>query len=479
MARARAAAAGRSYLNRPVYLAFATSPPSAAADFIDRVAESNPEAVLLVVSRQRPRRGEWIEVRAGQGTGAIIAACRKAIAGRLLAGAAIHATRQGSEWRMRMAGLSLAGRDLRIYNDHLDHFPLRSAGVLWRHVRWRWRQRRRGVIWWNALASAAIFCAGRRSPTRAGRRLPPREFKPGISVVIPSRDGRDLLASMLPATLADLTAHTAEVIVVDNGSTDGTAPFLAKEYPAIRLDSSAQPLSFSAAVNRGIEAAHYSHTVLLNNDMQIKPGFFAALRSAFDRTPELFCATAQIFFPPGQRREETGLCFWRKQPDDEFPIYCAEPAPGEDGTLVLYGSGGCSMYDARKLCELGGFDEAYRPAYVEDLDIGYRAWQRGWPTVFCADAQVEHRHRATTSRYFTPDYLDYLVERNYLRFLVRVTGDIFPQLWREAIGRLKNRALAGNKAAQRALRQAWREALSRRQPPTRMNEQAHRESLTR
>jgi GT2 family glycosyltransferase len=469
-------------LSRPVYLVFATGPHAAAADFIERVAEANPDATLVVASRQRPHRGEWIEIRAGQGTGAIIATCRKAIAGRRVAGAAIHATRDGGEWRMRMAALALAGRDLRIYNDHLDHFALRSAAVLWRHVQWRWGQRRRGVVWWNLLAVAAILCAARRAwraPPVPRSQLAVKGLVPGISVIVPSRDGCELLTPMLPAVLADLQGHSAEIIVVDNGSSDGTEAFLAREYPAIRVESSAQPLSFSAAVNRGIEAARYSHVVLLNNDMQIEPGFFAALRAAFDHTPDLFCATAQIFFPPGQRREETGLCFWRREKDDEFPVYCAEPGPGEDGTQVLYGSGGCSMYDARKLRELGGFDEAYRPAYVEDLDIGYRAWQRGWPTVFCACAKVEHRHRATTSRYFSPEYLDYLVERNYLRFLVRVTGDIFPELWHEAIGRLKDRALAGDKAARRALRAAWREGLSRRPRVSEIDERARRERLTR
>jgi GT2 family glycosyltransferase len=439
----------------------------------------------MVIARECPHRGEWIQVRAGQGTGAIIAACRKAIGGRDLAGAAIHATRQGGEWRMRIAAYALAGRALRIYNDNLDHFPVTSAGVLWRHLRWRWGQRRRGVIWWNALAQLAMVCGNRN---RSREALPDVSvvsatvLTAGISVVIPSRDGRDLLSNMLPAVISDLqesAGEAVEVIVVDNGSSDGTQAFLLNHYPRIRVDANEQPLSFSEAVNRGIHAARYSHVVLLNNDMQIEPGFFAALRNAFDRTPELFCATAQIFFPGEQRREETGLCFWRRNPGDEFPVYCAEPAEGEDGTLVLYGSGGCSMFDTAKLRELGGFDEMYRPAYVEDLDIGYRGWQRGWPTVFCAGAKVEHRHRATTSRYYSREYLDYLVERNYLRFLVRATGEIFPDLWGDAIRRLKNRAAAGDKAARRALRTAWREALSRKPQAFSVDERAQKQFLTK
>ncbi len=482
MANAGATAVGHAYLNRPVYLAFATGPLALSTEFLDRVAEANPDAALLVVSRVRPHRGEWIEIPAGQGTGAILAACRKAIAERSIAGAAVHATRQGGEWRMRIAALIAAGTALRIYNDHLDHFPLRNTRVLWRHLKWRWSQRRRGVIWWNVLAKAAIFCGGATIPGRHSRTMPVRRFSctpltPGISVVIPSRDGRGLLASMLPGVIADLQAHTGELIVVDNGSGDGTASFLREEYPQIHIDASVQPLSFSEAVNRGIESARYSHVVLLNNDMQIEPGFFAALRTPFDRTPDLFCTTAQIFFPPGERREETGLCFWHRDGGAEFPVYCAEPAPGEDGTQVLYGSGGCSMYDARKLRELGGFDECYRPAYVEDLDIGYRGWQRGWPTIYCGGAKVEHRHRATTSRYYKADYLDYLVERNYLRFLVRATGGIFPELWRDAVARLRDRAIAGDTAARRALRTAWREGLSRQNNPGNACDERARKAL--
>jgi len=70
---------------------------------------------------------------------------------------------------------------------------------------------------------------------------------------------------------------------------------------------------------------------------------------------------------------------------------------------VLYGSGGCSLYDAGKLRELGGLDEVYQPAYVEDLDLGFRAWQKGWPSVFVQAARVVHKHRTTTSRYYSPN----------------------------------------------------------------------------
>jgi GT2 family glycosyltransferase/glycosyltransferase involved in cell wall biosynthesis len=253
----------------------------------------------------------------------------------------------------------------------------------------------------------------------------------GISVVIPSRNGRDLLERCLPRiTGAD------EIIVVDNGSNDGSAEYFAGR--AI-IEHSEDPLSFSRAVNRGIRRARYSHVCLLNNDMVVEPGFLPALRRAFDHVPDLFSATAQIFFPEGRRREETGKTVMPSARGiTDFPVRCDEPVEGEDLSYVLYGSGGCTLYDAAKLAALGGLDEVYEPAYVEDLDLGVRAWQRGWPSVYCAEARVLHLHRATTSVYFTDEELNRALEHNYLRFLRRAIGNrqAFRRMWRENVVRL-------------------------------------------
>src|ERR1035438_9955334 len=133
----------------------------------------------------------------------------------------------------------------------------------------------------------------------------------------------------------------------------------------------------------------------------------------------------------------------RDNPED-FPLRCDLPIAGEDLSWVLYGSGGCSVYDAAKLRALGNVDEAYEPAYVEDLDLGYRAWQRGWPTVYVAGAVGEHRHRATTSRYYTERQLEQILEINYLKFLVRAVASpkLYRRLWRQATRRLASAAPA-------------------------------------
>jgi glycosyltransferase involved in cell wall biosynthesis/GT2 family glycosyltransferase len=204
------------------------------------------------------------------------------------------------------------------------------------------------------------------------------------------------------------------------------------------VDRNDAPLSFAAAVNRGARRARFANLCLLNNDMLVEPGFLRELCSAFEVIPDLFASTAQIFFPEGQRREETGKTSLRPTlaPTD-FPVRCDEPLDGEDLSYVLYPSGGCTLYDAHKFAELGGFDEAYAPAYVEDLDLGVRAWKRGWPSVYRAPARVLHRHRATTSRYFSGVELDRVLEKNFLRFLARgFPGPSSRRLWIDNASRL-------------------------------------------
>jgi len=308
------------------------------------------------------------------------------------------------------------------------------------------------ATFWYAAARIAGTLRPRRRTVAA---WPAVETAAGISVVIPSRNGKELLAAQLPAIVRELERFPAEIIVVDNGSDDGTGEWLRSSWTQVRVEISPRPLSFARAVNRGIGCARFSHVCLLNNDMLLEPDFFASLVRAFEQVPDLFSATAQIFFPQGARREETGKAVYAQPEPADFPIRCDEPLPGEDLTYVLYGSGGCTLYDAAKLRALGSMDQAYEPVYVEDLDIGYRAWQRGWPSVYVAGAVLEHRHRATASRYFTAEQLDEILEINYLKFVARAVASraVFRKLWLQAIARLRIRA-AHAPASRNALRAA-------------------------
>jgi len=413
---------------------------------------------VCAVSEFAPPEGvEWIPYHPRQSREENLARCREKLAGRTIRYAGVLLDPKFPYWPLRRLAFDVAGwRRLVFFNTHLQHFMLRpqSAGTIARHFKWRlresyefqtnpggklytwaWRLRhpgamRRPIAYRRALWAGEAIARRKTgpAPVSAGREILP----PGISVVIPSREGAALLDALLPRIVG-----ASEIIVVDNGSTQAwSAP------AGVRVITSTPPLSFAAAVNRGIQAARFSHVCLLNNDMEPEADFLPALRAAFHRVPGLFCATAQIFFPPGQRRQETGKAVMPPPPEDlldtRFPLTCLEPLAGEDLTYVLYGSGGCSMFDTAWLRALGGYDEAFTPAYVEDLDVGYRGWLAGGATVYVAGARTVHHHRSTTARFYSAEQLREYVELNYLRFLARGVHDAdrFRGLWQRALWRV-------------------------------------------
>lgn len=440
---------------KAVKLLFASASDEISAQTLREFRKIFPELPLVVVSEFPPADGdpesEWIRYHIRRKWSENLALIRSRLRGRSIAIAAIILEPRTPHWPMRLLGMAIAPTKLLAYSETGQHFRLRpdNALVMLRHMLWRTknlvRSQTRAGGWLHdslevlrdpvqrrllRLYLAAKVHALIAAQPPAIEPWPKRELAPGISVVIPSRNGRELLATCLPRL------HDAsEIIVVDNGSADGTTEFLRDSHPAVQIEQSPQALSFSEAVNRGLRRAHRSHVCLLNNDMVVEPGFLTALRKPFDEVPNLFSSTAQIFLPEGARREETGKTVWSPaHAATDFPVRCDIPLEGEDSSYVLYGSGGCTLYDASKLAQLGGFDPRYETAYVEDLDIGVRAWQRAWPSVYCAKARVLHQHRATTSKYFTPAELDTVLEKNFVRFLARF-GD---GIWGENLRRLRS-----------------------------------------
>jgi GT2 family glycosyltransferase/glycosyltransferase involved in cell wall biosynthesis len=486
-------------LKEQIKVVFASGSEDLIPSLIERVSELEPELPLYVVSEFPVEQGRWVPYHIQRTFRENYARCRAAFRGKQIRFSAAICEPGQPFRRMRFIAFLLSPLGFIAYNENLDHYMLRPrcAGTIVRNFLWRarnfavWQLRPRGParLFLRRLAHPGEFCrpllycaavlAGwvtswvkALAPPRGS--LPPSANLPiGITVVIPSRNGRDLLTRLLPGLLHELDGGPHEVIVVDNGSGDGTDAFLKEKHPRVLIECSERPLSFARAVNRGIRRARYGFICLLNNDMVLEPGFFTALRGAFDRVPDLFCATAQILFPEGMRREETGKAVMSPvspaRKAEDFPIRCELPIPGEDLSYVLYGSGGCSLYSTEKLLALGCVGEVYEPAYVEDLDLGYRAWLRGWPTVFVAGARVTHLHRATTSRYFSSEELDLALERNYLRFLARsvVSRRVFRRLWSEAMQRLNKLASRKEPSPPQmaALAAAWRAPMWARRPP--------------
>jgi glycosyltransferase involved in cell wall biosynthesis len=196
-----------------------------------------------------------------------------------------------------------------------------------------------------------------------------------------------------------------------------------------------------------------------------EPGFFAALPAAFDRVPELFAATAQIFFPDGQRREETGKAMYDPEAIDACAAAVRRTAGGRGPDVGALRVG---RVHALRYGEAAGAGRVQRGddagGYVEDLDVGYRGWLRGWPSVYVGAARVLHLHRTTTAKVYSAFALACAVERNYLRFVLTGTGPHFGVLWEQALSQLNHQAAKQEpvRSAEVVLAEAWKLAFAKR-----------------
>jgi GT2 family glycosyltransferase/glycosyltransferase involved in cell wall biosynthesis len=267
------------------------------------------------------------------------------------------------------------------------------------------------------LADLAWALAGRRR-----RRSDTAPDARAASLVIPNWNGRDLLERFLPSWAEAIRAHPgSEIIVVDNGSDDGSAAWIRDRYPGVQVLALPENLGFGGGSNRGFLAAKNDIVVLLNSDMRVSPDFLAPLLAGFrddkgDADPAVFAVSCQIFLSdPARRREETGLTqgCWQ---DGALRVGHRDDPKVDRLFPCLYGGGGSCAFDRRKFLELGGFDELLAPFYLEDTDLGFMAWKRGWKVLYQPASVVWHEHRGTIGKKFDNETIERVLQKNFLLF---------------------------------------------------------------
>ena len=309
-------------------------------------------------------------------------------------------------------------------------------------------------------AAAALFVAGRLrglllANPPAGEALSstmaPREGLPtGVSVLIPTYQGRELLERYLPSVVAETNRFpfAAEIIVVDDGSTDGTAAWLAAHYSDARLVRLEQNRGFGAAANAGVEAAAQPVVYLCNSDMEIKPGAIEQAATTLWRTGAFAVASAIEMEDAAKAGLETGLVSAAWQ--NGLPLPAHQPDIGQCPRSTLYAGGGAGAFDRAAFLMLGGFDKLYAPYYAEDLDLSYRAWKVGLSVLVEPRSRVVHRRRGTIGRVAVEKEIEKTLARNLLLFVwTNLVGEAMldehcKSLWKNVLlGRVSGGALRG------------------------------------
>jgi GT2 family glycosyltransferase len=263
--------------------------------------------------------------------------------------------------------------------------------------------------------------AHRRATAEAARRAP-LAAQPGdvqISAAIVNLNQREYTLACVESVLAALDAvdGPTEVVVVDNGSTDGSNEALRASFPQVRLIEMDENVGFPTAAATAVRASTSNWILLVNNDATIEPDAVDLMLSAGESDPSIGSVAAMIVFADGSNRiNSAGFVVDRLGVAHERllgrPIQACDSGPVE----VFGASGGGALFRRQMLDDIGGIDESFF-IYLEDVDVAWRARARGWRALLEPRAIVHHHHSATTGH--TSDLKYYHVGLNRVRVLAK------------------------------------------------------------
>lgn len=236
-----------------------------------------------------------------------------------------------------------------------------------------------------------------------------------VNLVVLNFNGKDLLRRFLPSVAREAQAsrHDCRVTVIDNRSSDGSVEWLKSESPGVYLVQAPEN-KVLCSYNDVVRELSDDVVILLNNDMELLPGFVDPLVEPFLNDPNVFFAATH-----GDRSRPS----WR------WGILSADISySGYESLVEKPGysfSAGVAAFDRKKFLELGGYDERYLPGRYEDVDLCYRGWRRGWKGVYVFQSRKEHVGGASFHRAFSGRRTQALVFRNAVLFMVKNVADHF------------------------------------------------------
>jgi GT2 family glycosyltransferase len=235
-----------------------------------------------------------------------------------------------------------------------------------------------------------------------------------VSVAVLSWNGRHHLEVLRPSIEAlEPPGVDWELLVLDNGSRDGTADWVRESWPRARLIENRFNRGFAAGIRRLVEEARGDAVVFLNNDTRVVPGWLAALVGAIASAPSDVGAVSGLTLDWEGRRLDFGrgvMTFDGHGFQLDFGRAIDRARVPEDGAELLFASGGNMLIWRDLFLELGGFDEDYF-AYLEDVDLGWRLWSAGRRVIHAPRARIHHRGSAT-SDLLGESHRGFLFERN-------------------------------------------------------------------
>jgi GT2 family glycosyltransferase len=222
-------------------------------------------------------------------------------------------------------------------------------------------------------------------------------LKSTVSIIIPNYNGINFINECVDSL--EKQDSFFEVIIVDNGSNDGSVDFIRENYPEYNLIENQENLGFSKAVNQGLKLVATDYVFILNNDVVLERDCINNLLNCIQSDDNIFAvASKMIQYDNKCKLDDAG---------DEYTLLGWTRKVGDGKSINLYNDkretfsacAGAAIYRRNVFDSIGFFDENFF-AYMEDVDISYRAKIHGYKCIYCPDAIVYHHGSGTTgSRY--------------------------------------------------------------------------------
>lgn len=282
-----------------------------------------------------------------------------------------------------------------------------------------------------------------------------------VTIAVLNYNGRTLLDVAMPSVLALSGAEQARVLVVDNGSSDGSAQHVRERWPGVEVLEIAENVGVAAALNRAVSVSEGEYVALLNNDIELDPAWLLPLVQALDAHSEAASASGKMLsFHDRTIIDAAGdLVLWsgavanrgRGMPDE-----------GQFDTpqAVFAACAGAALYRRAAFERVGPFDESFF-AYLEDIDWGMRARLAGFTSRYVPTAVAYHMGSATTSS--RKGFYGRLQRRNTLLLVTKdfPASALLRHGWKVLVGQLVSLAASARDGLLAEQLRAWVEWVAR------------------
>lgn len=232
-----------------------------------------------------------------------------------------------------------------------------------------------------------------------------------VSVLVVNYNGRRYLEPCLRSLENQaLPRHQFEIILVDNGSSDGSAALVRTHFAGVRVLELSANQGFAGGNLAGLQQARGRYVALLNNDATADPNWLTSMVAEMERGPAIGGVAAKVVFAhdPGTINS-AGIVLYRDGRGGDRGFRCKDHARFQVPTEVFGACGAAVMYRRQMLDDVGFFEQRYF-MYYEDLDLAWRAQRRGWRFVYAPTAVVHHVHCGSGGEW-SPRF-SFFVERN-------------------------------------------------------------------